>query len=41
MNFVDIIVILMILYGAYKGYKFGGFSAAINLVGTLLLFILA
>lgn len=41
MNFVDIIVILMILYGAYKGYKYGGFSAAINLVGTLLVFVLA
>ena len=41
MNFVDIIVILLILIGAYKGFRYGGFSAAINLAGTLLVFILA
>ena len=41
MNFVDIIVIILLLYGAYKGYRYGGFSAAINLAGTLLVFILA
>ena len=41
MNFVDILIIILILYGAFKGFKYGGFSAAINLAGTLLVFILA
>ena len=41
MNFVDIIIVILLLIGAYKGFRYGGFSAAINLAGTLLVFILA
>ncbi len=41
MNFVDIIMIILLIYGAYKGYRYGGFSAAINLAGTILVFVLA
>ncbi len=40
-NFLDIIIILMILYGGFRGWRYGGFSAAFNLIGTVFIFILA
>lgn len=40
-NFLDIIVILMILYGAFKGWRYGGFTAVFNLIGTVFVFIVA
>ena len=43
MNFsiIDIIALVLVLYGAYRGFKYGGFTSVINLIGTLLVIILA
>lgn len=41
MNIIDILILVLILYGVYKGFKYGGFSAAISLFGSLLVFVLA
>lgn len=41
MNIVDFLILLMIAYGAYRGWKYGCFSAAISLFGSILIFVLA
>lgn len=41
MNLLDIIVIFILLIGAYRGWKHGVFSSIVSLVGTLLVFVLA
>lgn len=41
MVLVDFIAVLLIAYGAYKGWKYGCFSSIISLVGTLLVFVVA
>lgn len=41
MNIIDVIVIIMIIYGAYRGWKYGGFSAVISLLGSVIIFILS
>lgn len=41
MNLLDLIVVVILILGAYRGWKYGGFSAAISLFGSLLVFVLA
>lgn len=41
MNIIDFLILLMIAYGAYRGWKYGCFSAAISLFGSIFIFILA
>ena len=41
MNIVDILIILLLIIGAVKGWKYGCFSSAISLIGTILVFVLA
>lgn len=41
MNILDIAVFLILIIGAYRGWKYGGFSSIISLIGSLLIFILA
>ena len=38
---IDVFLILLIIYGAFRGWKYGGISSAINLIGTILIFVLA
>ena len=39
MSIVDIVLIVLFVYAAYKGWKTGGISSLINLVGTLLVIV--
>ncbi len=39
MSIVDIVLIVLFVYSAYKGWKTGGISSLINLVGTLLVIV--
>lgn len=41
MNVVDILIIIVIALGAYSGWKHGMFSSVVNLIGTLLVFVIA
>lgn len=41
MNLLDLVAIIAIIIGAYRGWKYGGFSTIISLIGTLLVFIVA
>ncbi len=41
MSIVDLLIIVLIAYGAYRGWKYGCFSAAISLFGSLFIFVLA
>lgn len=41
MNLLDLVAIVVIIIGAYRGWKYGGFSTIISLIGSLLVFILA
>ncbi len=41
MNVLDIIVVIVILFGAFKGFKQGVIRSAISLVGTVVVFVLA
>lgn len=41
MNLLDLVAIIAIIIGAYRGWKYGGFSTIISLIGTLLVFVLA
>mgnify|MGYP003289988087 CR=1 FL=1 len=41
MVLVDFIAIVIIILGAYKGWKYGCFSSIVSLVGTLLVFVAA
>lgn len=41
MNILDLIAIIAIIIGAYRGWKYGGFSTIISLIGTLLVFVIA
>ncbi|MDE5630883.1 MAG: CvpA family protein, partial [Bacilli bacterium] len=41
MNLLDLVAIIVIIIGAYRGWKYGGFSTVISLIGTLLVFVLA
>lgn len=41
MNLLDLVAIIVIIIGAYRGWKYGGFSTIISLIGTLLVFVLA
>lgn len=41
MNIIDIIVIVLIGYGAYRGWKYGCFSSILSLIGSLLIFVAA
>lgn len=38
MNLLDLIVIIIIGYGAYRGWKYGCFSSIVSLIGTVLVF---
>jgi uncharacterized membrane protein required for colicin V production len=38
---LDLVIIAIILIGAFNGWKYGGISAAVKLIGTILVFILA
>ena len=39
MSIVDIVLIVLFVYAAYKGWKTGGISSLINLVGTLVVVV--
>ena len=39
MNYVDIVLGVILVYAAYKGWKTGGISSLLNLVGTILVFV--
>ena len=39
MSIVDIVLIVLFVYSAYKGWKTGGISSLINLVGTLVVIV--
>lgn len=41
MNLIDLVAIIVIILGAYRGWKYGGFSTIISLIGTLLVFVIA
>ena len=41
MNALDLVVLLMIVYGAYRGWKYGCFSSIVSLIGTILIFVVA
>lgn len=41
MNILDILVIILLLIGAFHGWKYGGFSSIVSLLGTLLVFVLS
>ncbi len=38
---IDIVIIAAILFGAWRGWKYGGISAAVSLIGTIIVFIVA
>ena len=38
---LDLVIIAIILIGAFNGWKYGGISAAVKLIGTIVVFILA
>ncbi len=38
---IDFIIIAIIIIGAWRGWKYGGISAAVSLVGTIVVFVLA
>lgn len=40
MNIIDFIVILVILFGAYRGWRYGMFTSILTLVGTIVLVII-
>ena len=39
MSIVDIVLVVLFVYAAFKGWKTGGISSLINLVGTLLVIV--
>ena len=39
MSIVDIVLIVLFVYAAFKGWKTGGISSLINLVGTLVVIV--
>ena len=39
MNYLDTVLAVMLVYAAYKGWKTGGISSLINLVGTLIVIV--
>ena len=41
MGIVDVLIIVILIIGAYRGWKYGFISSAVYLIGTLLIFILA
>lgn len=41
MNFIDIALGVILVYAAYKGWKTGGISSLINLVGTILVIVVS
>lgn len=40
-NFIDFFIIIFLAIGIFKGWRSGGISSAINLVGTFLIFVIA
>lgn len=38
---LDVLIIAIIVIGAFKGWKYGGISAAVKLIGTIIVFVLA
>ena len=40
-NFIDFIIVIFLLVGIFRGWRSGGISSAINLVGTFLIFVIA
>ena len=38
---IDFIIVAIIIIGGYRGFKYGGISAAVNLVGTIFVFVAA
>lgn len=41
MNILDLIVIILIGYGAFRGWKYGCFSSIVSLIGSILVFVIA
>lgn len=41
MNLIDIAIIIVLIIGAYRGWRYGLFRSLISLVGTVLVFVLA
>ena len=41
MNLLDIVVLILIVWGGYRGWKYGCFSSILSLLGSLLIFVVA
>lgn len=41
MNLIDILVIILVGWGAYRGWKYGCFSSILSLIGSLFIFVVA
>lgn len=41
MNTFDIVMIVLIIFGAYRGWKYGFLSSALSLVGSLAIFVIS
>lgn len=41
MNILDIVIIALVIFGAFRGWKYGCFSSIISLLGTILVFVIA
>jgi uncharacterized membrane protein required for colicin V production len=41
MNYLDIVLAIILVYAAYKGWKTGGISSLLNLVGTLIVIVVS
>ena len=41
MNLIDIIIVILLGWGAYRGWKYGCFSSIVSLLGSLIIFVAA